>query len=135
MALTSRLTEGAFVSSRQGAWGELAHLSQRAADVGRRRLAPADLARLSPGYRDACADLAHARAARYSAPLVEQLVLLAAQAPSTLSAGLRSPRRRGSLGCARSRPRGWRWTIPRSSETPLQRWACRGRGKTFGSLL
>ncbi len=89
MALTSRLTEGAFVSSRQGAWGELAHLSQRAADVGLRRLAPADLARLSPGYRDACADLAHARAARYSAPLVEQLELLAAQAHSTLYAARR----------------------------------------------
>ena len=80
MALTSHVNEGAFAARRQQDWNELEALVRRAQTVGLKRLSGPEIARLSPLYRDLCADLAAAQAARYSAPLVDALQALTASA-------------------------------------------------------
>jgi uncharacterized membrane protein SpoIIM required for sporulation len=80
MELASALTERAFTGSRQREWDELDALVRTATVRGLRFLVPEQIARLSPLYRDACADLARAEAARYSAPLIDYLQGLAAAA-------------------------------------------------------
>jgi uncharacterized membrane protein SpoIIM required for sporulation len=81
MALTSHVNEAAFGSRRSQDWNDLDILVQRAnAYHGLKGLSFADVARLSPLYRDVCADLAAAQAARYSAPLVDSLQALTASA-------------------------------------------------------
>jgi uncharacterized membrane protein SpoIIM required for sporulation len=79
MALTSHVNEAAFTSRRSQDWNELDVLVRRAQDgIGKLRFE--DVARLSPLYRDLCADLAAAQAARYSAPLIDSLQALTAAA-------------------------------------------------------
>jgi uncharacterized membrane protein SpoIIM required for sporulation len=93
MALTSHVNEAAFASRRAQDWNELDILIKRAnAYHGLTKLSLADVARLSPLYRDLCADLAAAQAARYSAPLIDSLQALTASA-HTIVYGL-SPKSR-----------------------------------------
>jgi uncharacterized membrane protein SpoIIM required for sporulation len=80
MALVSTLTERAFVERRQRDWDRLDTLVRSTQSRGLRRLAPDELALLSPLYRDVCADLARAEAARYGAQLVDYLQGLTAAA-------------------------------------------------------
>lgn len=75
----SELTEKAFGARREADWRELEELVT-AAQAGLRALGPERIVRLSPLYRSVCADLAAAQAARYSAPLVDYLRGLTAQA-------------------------------------------------------
>lgn len=87
MALSARasaVTELAFATRRQREWDELDILARRATDKGLRTLAREEVARLSPLYRDVCADLARAQAARYSAPLVDYLQSLTAAAHTVI---------------------------------------------------
>jgi uncharacterized membrane protein SpoIIM required for sporulation len=80
MALVSGVTERAFTDRRQRDWDAL-DSTIRLIDVrGIKHASPAALASLSPLYRDICADLARAKAARYSAPLVDYLTGLVAHA-------------------------------------------------------
>ena len=87
MALISALTEVAFRSRRQLDWDRLDALVRKAQARGVRRLDAEQIAQLSPLYRDACADLSRAQAARYSAPLIDYLQGLAAAAHSVLYGG------------------------------------------------
>ena len=80
MALTSHVNEGAFAMRRQADWAALEALVQHAQTHGVKRLSAEEIARLSPLYRDLCADLAAAQAARYSAPLIDSLQALTASA-------------------------------------------------------
>jgi uncharacterized membrane protein SpoIIM required for sporulation len=80
MAIGSPLTERAFTASRQRDWETLDALVHTTQARGLRALSPEQIAQVSPLYRDACADLARAEAARYGAPLVEYLQGLAAAA-------------------------------------------------------
>jgi len=75
--------ESAFVERRRGDWDALDGLVHRARG-GLKKIEPATIATLSPLYRDVCADLARARAARYSAPLIEYLDGLTAAAHALL---------------------------------------------------
>ncbi|MDB4942569.1 MAG: hypothetical protein JWP97_2103 [Labilithrix sp.] len=84
MELASALTERAFVERRQAGWNALGELAQKASSGGPRRLAPEEVAELPALYRDVCADLAAAQAARYSAPLVDDLRGLVASAHGVL---------------------------------------------------
>jgi uncharacterized membrane protein SpoIIM required for sporulation len=84
MTIASALTEKAFASRRRKSWEELDAICLQAGSRGLTALASDDVARLPPLYRDACADLAAAEAARYSAPLVEYLRGLAASAHGVL---------------------------------------------------
>jgi uncharacterized membrane protein SpoIIM required for sporulation len=93
VAVTSHVTEAAFATRRQREWDDLDILTRKAIGKGLRGLTPDDLARLSPLYRDICADLARAQAARYSAPLVDYLQGLTASAHTVLYS--RESRRRG----------------------------------------
>jgi len=76
----SVVTERAFSAHRQRDWEELDDLTRRVSMRGFKSLAPQEVTRLSPLYRDVCADLARAQAARYSAPLVDYLQALTAAA-------------------------------------------------------
>lgn len=78
MAIASALTEAAFAQRRKGEWDELDALVHAAQARGLSAMTPDEIARLSPLYRDTCADLSRAQAARYSAPLVDYLQGLAA---------------------------------------------------------
>jgi len=80
MAVMSSLTEAAFVSRRQGEWQRLDLLARAVQARGVRKVLPEELAQLSPLYRDVCADLSRADAARYSAPLIDYLQGLTAAA-------------------------------------------------------
>jgi uncharacterized membrane protein SpoIIM required for sporulation len=80
MALVSALTEAAFVGRRQRDWDRLDALVRVVQARGLRKLDPNELAQLSPLYRDVCADLSRAEAARYSAPLIDYLQGLTAAA-------------------------------------------------------
>jgi uncharacterized membrane protein SpoIIM required for sporulation len=82
--LVSALTERAFAGRRQRDWDQLDSLVRAAQGKGLRTLLPEQIALLSPLYRDVCADLARAEAARYSAPLVDYLQGLAAAAHAVL---------------------------------------------------
>jgi uncharacterized membrane protein SpoIIM required for sporulation len=84
MALVSALTERAFTGSRQRDWDQLDAMVRAVQARGLRVLLPQQIAQLSPLYRDACADLARAEAARYGAPLIEYLQGLAAAAHGIL---------------------------------------------------
>lgn len=84
MALTSTLTERAFAQRRQRDWDRLDSLVRGVQAKGLRKQVPEDVAQLSPLYRDVCADLARAVAARYSAPLVDYLQGLTAHAHTVL---------------------------------------------------
>lgn len=80
MAVVSSLTEAAFVGRRQGDWQRLDLLARTVQTRGVRKVLPEELAQLSPLYRDVCADLSRADAARYSAPLIDYLQGLTAAA-------------------------------------------------------
>jgi uncharacterized membrane protein SpoIIM required for sporulation len=80
MALVSALTESAFVGRRQREWDRLDALARLVQSRGLRRVPPEELAQLSPLYRDVCADLSRAQAARYGAPLIDYLQGLTAAA-------------------------------------------------------
>ncbi len=80
--MISAVTEVSFVERRQGDWNQLDELSRVVASRGIGALSPDQLVDLAPLYRDACADLARARAARYSAPLIDYLQALTAAAHS-----------------------------------------------------
>src|SRR5207245_66506 len=67
VALISQVTEAAFVTRRHKDWVELESLTRRATDKNLQSLEVHELTRVSPLYRDICADLARAQAARYSA--------------------------------------------------------------------
>src|SRR5690348_13524720 len=84
MALTSAVTEHAFATRRQGEWNELDMLVRKAQGRGWKHVTPGEVARIPSLYRDVCADLARAQAARYSGPLVEYLQGLTASAHSVL---------------------------------------------------
>lgn len=81
--MTHAPKESTFVERRRAEWDELDAIVHRAR-AGLKKIEPALLARLSPLYRDVCADLARARAARYSAPLIEYLDGLTASAHALL---------------------------------------------------
>ncbi|HEY8038947.1 MAG TPA: stage II sporulation protein M [Polyangiaceae bacterium] len=84
MALVSALTERAFAARRQREWDQLDALVRTAQTRGLRHLAPEQIGQLSPLYRDVCADLSRAEAARYSAPLIDYLQGLTAAAHTVL---------------------------------------------------
>jgi uncharacterized membrane protein SpoIIM required for sporulation len=102
MALISEIAEPAFVARRQAEWNDLDALVRAARTRGLRRLEPARIASFSPLYRDACADLARAQTARYSAALVDYLQALTAAAHAVLYAG---PARTEAWAAGRSRLR------------------------------
>jgi uncharacterized membrane protein SpoIIM required for sporulation len=89
MALISEIAEPAFVARRQAEWNELDALVRTARTRGLRGMAPARIVSFSPLYRDACADLARAQSARYSAALVDYLQALTAGAHAVLYGGPR----------------------------------------------
>jgi len=84
MAIVSALTERAFAARRQRDWDQLDALVRTAQARGLKRLTPDAIAALSPLYRDVCADLSRAEAARYSAPLIDYLQGLTADAHTVL---------------------------------------------------
>jgi len=97
--MISAVTESAFAERRQLDWNRLDELSRRAAAGGIRALDAEQVVDLAPLYRDACADLARARAARYSAPLVEYLQALTASAHAIVYGSYaRTDRARGRRG-------------------------------------
>jgi len=101
----SAVTERAFVDRRQADWAVLDELSRRITARGIRSVELTALVRLAPLYRDACADLSRARAARYSAPLVDFLEALTSAAHTVVygayaregQAALRASRLRAAL--------------------------------------
>ncbi len=107
MALASALTEKAFAERRRADWEALDALDRKATMKGVAKLTPGEIASLPPLYRNVCADLAAAQAARYSAPLVDYLRGLTAQT-HTLFYG-RPARARG----ARVRET-WLYAFPRA---------------------
>lgn len=76
--------ESAFVERRRADWEELDSLVHLAQTKGEKKLLPASVARLPALYRDVCADLSRAQAARYGAPLLEYLEGLTASAHAVL---------------------------------------------------
>ena len=78
--MISTVTEAAFAERRQLDWNRLDELARLVTARGLGILSEAQLVDLAPLYRDTCADLARARAARYSAPLIEYLQALTAAA-------------------------------------------------------
>jgi uncharacterized membrane protein SpoIIM required for sporulation len=84
MAVASALTEKAFAEHRTREWDELGMLMRKARQRGLKKLHPDEVARVSPLYRNVCADLAAAQAARYSAPLVDYLRSLTAETHTTV---------------------------------------------------
>ncbi|MBL8612127.1 MAG: stage II sporulation protein M [Myxococcales bacterium] len=83
-ARISRPTEIAFTEARRSDWEELEALVIKATRRGLSRFDARDTARLSPLYRNVCADLARARSSRYSAVLVDYLDGLVGQAHTVL---------------------------------------------------
>jgi uncharacterized membrane protein SpoIIM required for sporulation len=111
--MISAVTENAFAARRQGDWSTLEQLAHRVDTKGYKGLSPSDLARISPLYRDVCADLARAEAARYSAPLVDYLQSLTASAHTVLYGvygrrGRGGPRFRGMKSALEAFPRAVR---------------------------
>jgi uncharacterized membrane protein SpoIIM required for sporulation len=84
MKKVSAVTEAAFVHRRQKDWNELESLVWRTGREGLKKLPADQIARVSPLYRDLCADLSWAQAARYTAPLVDYLGGLTAAAHTLL---------------------------------------------------
>jgi uncharacterized membrane protein SpoIIM required for sporulation len=102
------LNEASFVERRQREWADLEGLIARAGHGKIGSLAPDEIARISPLYRDVCADLARAQAARYGASLLEYLHGLTASAHGLLYA--LPPR--ASID-KRARLRAWASNFPR----------------------
>lgn len=109
MSIASAVTERAFAERRGSDWEELDRLCQRAAGTGLRKLGASEVTKLPPLYRSACADLAAAEAARYSAPLVEYLRGLTAAAHGVLY-GPRAREDGGRLSFGRA----WTSAFPRA---------------------
>jgi uncharacterized membrane protein SpoIIM required for sporulation len=116
MAIASALTEKAFAERRRASWEELDALSRKSAQRGLKKLRPGEVANLPSLYRDVCADLAAAEAARYSAPLVAYLRGLTASAHTILYGP--HARARGEGGELRLK-HAWLVAIPRAVR---QRW-------------
>jgi uncharacterized membrane protein SpoIIM required for sporulation len=96
--MISAVTENAFASRRRGDWSRLEQLAHRFSLKGYRGFSTPDIVTIAPLYRDVCADLAAAQAARYSAPLVEYLQNLSATAHSILYGVRASEARAKSAG-------------------------------------
>jgi uncharacterized membrane protein SpoIIM required for sporulation len=111
MAVASALTEKAFAERRRKSWEELDSLSKQTTARGLRTLDAGDVAALPSLYRDVCADLAAAQAARYSAPLVDYLRGLTASAHTILYGP--HARARGEGGEIRLRD-AWLVAFPRA---------------------
>ncbi len=103
------LPEPAFVARRQREWDELDALVHRTLQKGLPSLSPEEIARVSPLYRDVCADLARAQAARYGAPLLDYLHGLTASAHGVLYAS----QTRAHEGGPRARAQAWVSAFPR----------------------
>lgn len=104
-------TEHAFVKRRRAAWEELDDLASTAARNKLATLSPSQLAKLSPHYRDACADLAHARAVHFSSGTVEELEARVRRAHDALYAvplGVRWRARDALVAFPRAVRRRWR---------------------------
>lgn len=84
MALASAPTEKAFADRRRRDWEALDALARKAQIRGIGKLDGEEVSSLPPLYRNVCADLAAAQAARYSAPLVDYLRGLTASAHGVL---------------------------------------------------
>lgn len=113
MAVTSQIAEPAFVRRRNGAWAELEALAKRSKTSGLKSLSERELARLPPLYRDVCSDLAAAQAARYSAPLIDFLQSLTANAHAVVYS--RAPRRTDlPFGIRRGSIRSYFVALPRA---------------------
>jgi uncharacterized membrane protein SpoIIM required for sporulation len=84
MALVSALTEQAFTARRQRDWDQLDALVRTVQARGLKHLLPDQVSQLSPLYRDVCADLSRAEAARYGASLIDYLQGLTAAAHGVL---------------------------------------------------
>ena len=110
MALASALTERAFAERRRADWEALDALDRKATMKGIAKLDAGEIASLPPLYRNVCADLAAAQAARYSAPLVDYLRGLTAQT-HTIFYGPHA--RRGALRDASARAT-WLHAFPRA---------------------
>jgi uncharacterized membrane protein SpoIIM required for sporulation len=110
VAIASALTERAFASRRRKGWDALDELSRTCAQRGVRALAPGDVTRLPSLYRDVCADLAAAQAARYSAPLVDYLRGLTANAHGILY----GPHAARGRDVATAMRRAWLVAFPRA---------------------
>lgn len=78
------IQEHAFVERRKHDWEELDKLAHAARARGLAKLTPEDIGRLTALYRDVCADLARAEAARFSAALVDWLQGLTRAAHETV---------------------------------------------------
>ncbi len=110
MRAIGAVREDAFVERRQVEWSELEALLLRARPTGAQRgLAPEEIARIAPLYRDLCADLSRAEAARYGAPLLDYLHGLTASAHAFLYA---QPARASSA--LRARAKRWASAFPRA---------------------
>ncbi len=84
MAQLRKLTERAFVERCRPEWTELETIVHAARTRGIAKLDPKALARLSPLYRNACADMARAKSAGYTQLLGAYLGGLVADAHSLL---------------------------------------------------
>lgn len=111
MAVVSALTERAFADRRRKSWEDLDSLSRQSTRRGLKTLDASDVARLPALYRDVCADLAAAQAARYSAPMVDYLRGLTATAHTILYGP--HARLRGEGGEIRLR-HAWMVAFPRA---------------------
>ena len=106
MALVSIVTERAFIERREKEWNELESIVRLVDARGLKHLGGAELRHLSPLYRDVCADLARAKAAHYSPPLIDYLTGLVAHAHGVMyGAHAREGKtaRRGEAGLFRLR--------------------------------
>jgi uncharacterized membrane protein SpoIIM required for sporulation len=110
MGLIASLAEPAFVARRQRDWDTLDALVRRGAQKGLKSLSPEEVGRLSPLYRDVCADLARAQAARYGAPLLDYLHSVTASAHTVLYAS----QTRAHGGGPGARARDWIEAFPRT---------------------
>lgn len=111
MAVASALTEKAFAERRRKSWDELDTFTRKSSRLGLKTLDPGEVAALPSLYRDVCADLAAAEAARYSAPLVAYLRGLTASAHTVLYGPY--ARARGEGGELRLR-HAWLVAFPRA---------------------
>jgi uncharacterized membrane protein SpoIIM required for sporulation len=111
MAVASALTEKAFADRRRKSWEELDSLSRKTSQRGLRKLDAVEVAQMPSLYRDVCADLAAAEAARYSAPLVDYLRGLTASAHTILYGP--HARARGEGGAIRLQ-HAWLVAFPRA---------------------
>jgi len=101
MEIASAPTEAAFVGRRRLDWERLDALVRTTQRRGLGALTPEQVSQFSPLYRDACADLAHSRAVRYGAPLVDYLQGLAVAAHTVLYSSRTRRRSRAAGSWAR----------------------------------